>query len=152
LTSFGLSVIVKPWHKADGFTMIADNFFRTFMLRIGCLCPEWASSYKIFSANRRLFLSGVYGARPSERVFGFLSIVKPWRKADGFTIGSRLLSDIFAYSYPCRDHPLDGISKGKATIMRALRQGDIFITSSLRQVAKPKPCAQGFGLAVATSS
>ena len=55
----------------------------------GCLCPEWASSFcQTASATRRL---DAYGARPSFVFSASLSIAKPWHKADGFTMGSRLM-------------------------------------------------------------
>ena len=51
---------------------------------------------------------GVYGARPSLASSASQSIVRPWHKADGLTMGSRL----GVYAYPASDayaphgHPL----------------------------------------------
>ena len=88
---FGTSSIVRRWTwptvsqwqyrpentSASGFItlhLFGDNSLRTFMLRIGCLCPEWASS------NRHLHLFGDNSLRTFMLRMGYLC--PEWASSD----------------------------------------------------------------------
>jgi len=76
-----MGCLCPEWASSDRqLHLFGDNSFRTFMLRIGCLCPEWASS------DRQLHLLG----DNSFRMFMLrMGIYAP----NGHT-----LTDIFTYS------------------------------------------------------
>ena len=81
----------------DFYLQCADGSLRVFMLRMGCLCPEWASSFDIYlqcaEGSLRVFMLRMGClCLPAWLVYSAnMDVQRRWRKADRHCTSGRII-------------------------------------------------------------